>query len=158
MQSAASESAGLASPARLIALYFGFGVALPKADGDEKQWRWFPEGTGRDYQFTETLRPLEPHRERLTILGGLSHPNGRRMGAHDTGDTFLTAAYLNNKMLRNSISLDQVAAAGDSRSDPFFFSGDVNGRRCWRTDSLQYAFIRRSWTADSGVESAAADL
>ena len=141
MQSSASESAGAASPSRLVALYFGFGVALPKADGDEKQWRWFPEGSGRDYQFTETLRPLEPHRERLTILGGLSHPNGRRMGAHDTGDTFLTAAYLNNKMLRNSISLDQVAAQASldqTRFSSLVMSTDGGVGEPTRSSTLSY--------------------
>ena len=44
------------------------------------------------------------------MLGGLSHPNGRRMGGHDTGDTFLTGALLTSKFLRNTVSVDQVAA------------------------------------------------
>ena len=89
------------TPSRLCALYFGFGVSLPKEDSEEKQWRWFPNGEGREYELTETLMPLQRHRQQMTILGGLSHPNGRKMGAHDTGDTFLTGAFLNNKMLRN---------------------------------------------------------
>ena len=96
---------------RLCAFYFGFGVSLPKEDSDQAKWRWFPEGEGKDFKFTETLQPLEKHRNELSILGGLSHPHGRRMGAHDTGDTFLTGAYLNNKMLQNTVSVDQVAAA-----------------------------------------------
>ena len=96
---------------RLCALYFGFGVSLPKEDSDQAKWRWFPQGEGKDYKFTETLQPLAKHRDSLSILGGLSHPNGRRMGAHDTGDTFLTGAFLNNKMLQNTVSVDQVAAA-----------------------------------------------
>ena len=75
---------------RLCALYFGFGVGLPKEDSDQAKWRWFPSGEGKEFQFTETLQPLEKHRNRVSVLGGLSHPNGRRMGAHDTGDTFLT--------------------------------------------------------------------
>jgi hypothetical protein len=141
MQSAANESAGLASPARLVALYFGFGVALPKADSDEKQWRWFPEGTGRDYQFTETLRPIEPHRGRLKILGGLSHPNGRRMGSHDMGDMFPTAAYLKNRMLRNSISFDQVAAQAtldQTRFSSLVMSTDGGVGEPTRSSTLSY--------------------
>ena len=31
------------------------------------------------------------------------------MGGHDTGDTFLTGAFLNNKFLVNTISVDQLA-------------------------------------------------
>lgn len=106
-------------PKRLCAMYFGFGVGLPKAGSAQAQWRWFPEGEGRDYQFTETLRPLEPLRQKLSILGGLSHPNGRKMGGHDTGDTFLTAALLNNKYLRNTVSVDQLVAQASSEHTRF---------------------------------------
>ncbi|MEC8304802.1 MAG: DUF1552 domain-containing protein, partial [Planctomycetota bacterium] len=62
------------TPSRLCALYFGFGVSLPKEDSEEKQWRWFPNGEGREYELTETLMPLQRHRQQMTILGGLSHP------------------------------------------------------------------------------------
>ena len=97
-------------PRRFCGIYFPFGVSLPKEDSEHAKWRWFPQGEGRDYQFNESLKPLESLREKLTVLGGLSHPNGRRMGAHDTGDTFLTGAMLEGKFLRNSVSLDQVIA------------------------------------------------
>jgi len=106
-------------PRRLCALYFGFGVALPPEDHEHAHWRWFPRGEGREYQFTETLKPLGGKRDKLTILGGLSHPHGRRMGAHDTADTFLTGAFLNNKLLANSISFDQVAAQELGRQTRF---------------------------------------
>ena len=109
---ASADSADQDLPKRLCAFYFGFGVGLPKEDSEQAKWRWFPSGEGKEFQFTETLSPLQPYRKDLTILGGLSHPNGRRMGGHDTGDTFLTGAYLNNKMLRNTVSVDQVAALG----------------------------------------------
>ena len=54
------------------------------------EWNWFPQGEGRDFKFTENLKPLEAHREHLSVLGGLSHPKVRRIGGHDSGDTFLT--------------------------------------------------------------------
>ena len=95
---------------RLCAMYFGFGVGLPSENSDEGKWHWFPRGEGRDFQFTEVLKPLATHRENVTVLGGLSHPNGRKMGGHDTADTFLTASYLNNRFLRNTVSIDQLAA------------------------------------------------
>ena len=104
---------------RLCAFYFGFGVSLPKEDSDQAKWRWFPTGDGKEFEFTQTLQPLEKHRDQLSILGGLSHPNGRRMGAHDTGDTFLTGAYLNNKKLQNTVSVDQVAALAASEKTRF---------------------------------------
>jgi len=104
-------------------MYFGFGVGLPKADGEQAMWRWFPNGEGRDYTFTETLKPLEPLREKLTVLSGLSHPNGRKMGGHDTGDSFLTGAFMHNKYLRNTVSVDQVAS--DAFKDETRFSSLV---------------------------------
>ena len=68
-------------PRRLCAMYFGFGVSLPKEGSEQAMWRWFPNGEGRAFEFTETLKPLNDHRESLTVLGGLSHPNGRRTEA-----------------------------------------------------------------------------
>lgn len=142
MHGVAEESpVAAAPPTRLCALYFGFGVALPAADGEEKQWRWFPEGEGRDYTLTETLSPLQAHRDQMSILGGLSHPNGRRMGAHDTGDTFLTGAFLNNKMLRNTISLDQVAAQAtrdQTRFSSLVMSTDGGVGEPTRSSTLSY--------------------
>ena len=107
------------SPRRMAAFYFGFGVGMPKEESGQANWGWFPAGEGQDFQFTDTLNPLEPHRDNVTVIGGLSHPNGRRMGGHDTGDTFLTGAFLNNKMLRNTISVDQVAAAATTNQTRF---------------------------------------
>lgn len=129
------------TPRRFCAMYFGFGVGLPKEDSDQAQWRWFPNGEGRDFQFTETLKPLEHHREQLTVIGGLSHPNGRRMGGHDTGDTFLTGAYLNNQMLRNTMSADQVAAAGfrdQTRFPSLVLSTDGGVGEPTRSSTLSY--------------------
>lgn len=98
-------------PKRFCSMYFGFGVSLPKEDSDDAKWRWFPNGEGTEFEFNASLKPLDPLRDKLSILGGLSHPNGRRMGAHDTGDTFLTGAFIQNKFLQNTASVDQVAAA-----------------------------------------------
>jgi len=126
---------------RLCAFYFGFGVSLPKEDSDQAKWRWFPSGEGKNFQFTETLSPLEKHRNRVSVLGGLSHPNGRRMGAHDTGDTFLTGAYLNNKMLRNTVSVDQIAAAtqvDQTRFSSLVISTDGGVGEPTRSSTLSY--------------------
>lgn len=63
-----------------------------------------------NFQFRNPLRSLEPFRDDLTVLGGMSHPHGRKMGGHDTGDIFLTAAEFQGSQYRNSISIDQFAA------------------------------------------------
>ncbi|MCA9173732.1 MAG: DUF1552 domain-containing protein [Planctomycetales bacterium] len=128
-------------PRRLCAMYFGFGVSLPKEDGEQSQWRWFPNGAGREFEFTETLKPLQPLRDHLTVLGGLSHPNGRKMGGHDTGDTFLTGALLTSKFLRNTVSVDQVAAeaCGDrTRFSSLVMSTDGGVGEPTRSSTLSY--------------------
>ena len=128
-------------PQRLCAMYFGFGVSLPKEDGEQAKWRWFPNGEGRDYEFNESLKPLESHRDSLTVLGGLSHPNGRRMGAHDTGDTFLTGSLLTSKFLRNTISGDQIAAAAcadKTRFSSLVMSTDGGVGEPTRSSTLSY--------------------
>lgn len=128
-------------PRRICAMYFGFGVGLPAENGAHAQWRWFPTGEGASFQFTETLKPLDVHREKLTVLGGLSHPNGRRMGGHDTGDTFLTGAFLNNKFLVNTISVDQVMAksVGDqTRFSSLVLSTDGGVGEPTRSSTLSY--------------------
>jgi hypothetical protein len=66
---------------RMCFAYFHYGVPMPPDDHpDRLKFGWFPVGEGRDYQTTETLSSLEPFREKLTYLGGLSHPLGRRVG------------------------------------------------------------------------------
>ena len=130
-----------ATARRFCAMYFGFGVGLPKEDSEQAKWRWFPNGEGRDYQFTETLKPLEPHREQLTVLGGLSHPNGRKMGGHDTGDTFLTGALLTERFLRNTVSADQIAARAFSdrtRFSSLVLSTDGGVGEPTRSSTLSY--------------------
>ena len=81
-------------PKRFCSIYFPYGVSLPKQDGEYGQWNWFPKGEGKDFTFNRSLEPLEPLRDQVTVLGGLSHPKVRRIGGHDSGDTFLTGEEL----------------------------------------------------------------
>jgi hypothetical protein len=97
-------------PRRMCCIFFPFGVAMPKDDDSDRKWGWFPQGEGRDYQLTEPLNPLATLKDQLTVFGGLSHPNGRRLGGHDTGDTFLTGSDLAGSQFTNTVSLDQYAA------------------------------------------------
>ena len=107
----ASAKSGGEAPRRFCAFYFPYGVSLPDKDSEHAQWRWFPEGGERDYKLTKTLEVLEPLRNDITIFEGLSHPQCRDMGAHDTADTFLTGTRLTERFLRNTVSVDQVMAA-----------------------------------------------
>ena len=107
-------------PKRLCCVYFPFGVAMPRDGSPDRQWGWFPTGEGADYELTNPLQPLKSLRQQMTVLGGLSHPNGRKMGGHDTGDTFLTGARLSGSQFSNTVSIDQYAAAhvGDQTRFP----------------------------------------
>lgn len=103
-------------PARFLGVFFANGVSLPpEKHEDHEKWHWFPIGEGKDYRFTQTLQPLEPLRDHLTVLGGLSHPLGRRLVGHATGDIFLTGGDVRGSKYQNSISLDQVYAAQASQ-------------------------------------------
>ena len=97
-------------PRRMCCVFFPFGVAMPKDNTPEREWGWFPTGEGRDYQLTNPLQPLKKLRDQFTVFGGLSHPKGRKLGGHDTGDTFLTGSDLAGSQFTNSISIDQYAA------------------------------------------------
>lgn len=101
-----------ASPARrMVFVYFPNGASTPK-EHDKKwgQWRWLPHDPGRDYKFTNVLRCLEPWREKMTLMGGLSHPLSRNLLGHLAGDTWLTAGDLRGDVYKNRTSVDQLAA------------------------------------------------
>lgn len=106
-------------PRRMCCVYFPFGVSLPPAKHEHANWNWFPKGEGKDFEFTSTLESLQPLRDDVTVLGGLSHPHGRKMGGHDTGDIFLTGASFKGSYFGNAISLDQFAALKMGRQTRF---------------------------------------
>jgi len=66
----------------------------------------FPEASGFDYEVTPYLEPLQPHRDRFTVISGLMHPDVD--GGHPADNCFLTAApHPGSAGFRNTISLDQ---------------------------------------------------
>ena len=85
-------------------------MPLPE-DPAYKDWSWFPHGEGKDFKLTKCLDPLEPLRDDMTILSGLSHPAARTNHGHHNCDQFLTGAAIDKGKYKNSISLDQVYAA-----------------------------------------------
>ena len=76
-----ADAQTLEFPRRFCSFYFPYGVSLPDKDSEYAEWRWFPEGGEKDFRFTKTLEVLEPLREEIFILQGLSHPQCRDMGA-----------------------------------------------------------------------------
>ncbi len=96
------------APLRTAFLYFPNG-AIPSA--------WWPEKTGSDFQFSETLSSLSAVRDNIQIMAGLdnvsANPGADGAGDHARGGgTFLTNVRLNKSAteLRAGVSIDQVIA------------------------------------------------
>ena len=70
---------------------------------------FYPAKPGPDYEASEYLALLKEHRDDLTVLSGLSHPD--QGGEHQCEMTWLSAARNPGRDgFRNSISVDQFAA------------------------------------------------
>ena len=111
-ESLASVARGQAQPAtpkRLACFYMPDGVPMPLAeDPANGDWAWFPHGNGNKFTLTKCLEPLEPLRNEMTVLSGLSHPSARSIHGHSNADQFLTGAPTGpSGDYTNSISLDQ---------------------------------------------------
>jgi len=110
---AAPSADAAAEPVRRFAsFYIPDGVPMPRHDDPAfQEWSWFPHGEGRTFKFTKCLDVLEPLRDDLTVLSGLSHPAVRRVHGHSNADQFLTGANTGaSGDYQNSISLDQAFA------------------------------------------------
>jgi len=73
---------------------------------------WQVTKPGREFELSESLKPLAGHRQDLTVFSGLHHPNGIGQ-AHVCADTWLTGAKIDAQSARkyeNTISVDQVMA------------------------------------------------
>jgi hypothetical protein len=103
---AATTASG--APLRAAFLFFPNG-AIPAA--------WWPNEPGRDFEFSRTLKPLEPLRQHIQVLGGLDqkHAYGGPDGAGDHargGGVFLTGVRLRKSAtdLHAGVSIDQAIA------------------------------------------------
>ena len=109
----AQAAIGMKNPKRLACFYFPDGVPMPlPKDPAYKEWAWFPHGSGKEYTFTNCMKPLESLRDELTVLSGFSHTAGRIVHGHNNADQFLTGASTGGGDMdyHNTISLDQVYA------------------------------------------------
>ena len=81
---------------------------------------WFPETEGSGFEFSKTLKPLEPFRDRLLIVSGLDSvpppPKGERQyNNHADASTRFLTDVTPSRNLRAGVSVDQVAAKVLSR-------------------------------------------
>ena len=123
------------TPLRAAFVYFPNG-AIPAS--------WWPTTEGADFEFKKTLKPLEPHKDVIQILGGLNHKtaDGGPDGAGDHargGGTFLTGVRLNKSAtnVRAGVSIDQHIAKqiGHLTRFPSLELSCESGRRSGACDS-----------------------
>ena len=130
-------------PKRFAAMYFPYGASSPTDDHEDRKWGFLPTGEpGKGFQMSESMKSLESIRDQVNFFQGLSHPNGRSMGGHDTADIFLTGAKLKGGDLKNSISLDQLLAAqvdGETRFSSLTFSTDGGVGEPTRSSTLSFS-------------------
>jgi hypothetical protein len=112
--------AGAAAPkTRFIAFYVPHGATMDK---------WTPAAQGSGFAFTEILKPLEPHRERVNIISGLAHPYVAGAGGGDVSaganHTRAAAVFLTGAVPERGaqahlgVSADQVAAQRIGQDTP----------------------------------------
>lgn len=106
---------------RFVAIEMVHGAAGSTAIGRANHL-WSPAGSGRDFEFTETLKPLEPLREYLTIISNTELHNAMSLVPDEDGPmadharssaVFLTAAHprrTDGEDIRSGPSIDQIYA------------------------------------------------
>jgi hypothetical protein len=100
-------------PKRAAFIFFPNGVSLPpEKDPQHEDWYWFPKGGGKSFEFRKSQEALNPYREDLSVVSGLSHPLNRNSGdAHVNPTGYLTSKeMIKGKTTLNSISIDQAIA------------------------------------------------
>ena len=142
----------LASPTRMAFLYVPNGVNVRE---------WTVSGEGRDYQLSNTLRALEPHKKDFSVISNLACAAGRA-GGDGAGDharataTFLTGCRAKKTAgsdIRVGQSVDQIAAdhvGSKTRLASLELStdGERSSGRCDSGYSCAYQF-NLAWRSES---------
>jgi hypothetical protein len=112
---AAKRADAANSPTRMLFCYVPNGIIMED---------WTPKATGRGYEMPRIMKPLEPVRDKMTVISGLTHNTGRPLG-DDGGDharaasTFLTGVHPKKTAAAEislGVSVDQVAAQALGRN------------------------------------------
>jgi Protein of unknown function (DUF1552) len=109
MVPAFASAAVAKAPTRLAFAYVPNGIIMKD---------WTPSTTGAGFEFTSSLKPLEPLRDKVMVLSGLSHHNAEALGdgAGDharAGACFLTGVHpkkTSGADIQSGISADQIVA------------------------------------------------
>ncbi len=124
------------APLRTAYVFFPNGAIMPE---------WTPKTDGENFEFSKTLKPLEPFRSSLNVISGLAQDNGRAKG-DGPGDharsasTFLTGVNpvkTAGSDIKVGVSVDQFAAQqiGKETRLPSLEVGLESGRTAGQCDS-----------------------
>jgi hypothetical protein len=106
-----------APPIRVGYVYTPNGI-VGACDKSPRPFMWTPKTSGANFEFSPTMKALEPFREKLNVFSGLAQVNGRALG-DGPGDharataTFLTGVHpykTGGADFRLGVSADQIAA------------------------------------------------
>ena len=114
---------------RMVAICAPLGIHTPNL---------FPETSGRDYEVTKYLEPLQETRDKVTVVSGLMHPMVD--GGHSAEASYLTGApHPGQPSFRNTISVDQFAAErlGHLTRFPFLSLSAGNGGISYTRSGVQ---------------------
>jgi hypothetical protein len=123
--------------ARLGFVYFPHGAVMQ---------HWTPEQTGRDFQFSPILKPLESLRDHVTVVSGLRNKGAENSpGPHGTTEqSWLSCVTPRQRNLESGagITVDQIAARHISQDTPLpslEMTTEAGGYSslCYRTASQQ---------------------
>ena len=110
-------SAATKSPVRLGYMYTPNGI-IGCSDKSPKPFMWTPKTVGANFEFSPTMKVLEPFRKDLNVFSGLAQVTGRALG-DGPGDharataTFLTGVHpykTGGADFKLGVSADQIAA------------------------------------------------
>jgi len=144
----AASAAAPAEPVKAAFVYVPNGVIVPE---------WTPTGEGRDFQMAPSMKPIEPFRDDLQIIGGLEQEagwagkdgGGDHARAHGTWLTGVRIRKTAGSDIQSSVSIDQVMAqslAGQTRLPSLELSTDASRKsgNCDSGYSCAYQF-NLSW-------------
>ena len=130
------DAAAAVAPRRMAFLY------VPNGGNNAS---WFPKEAGKTFDLPATLAPLEPYRDQLLVLSGLTadkaRPNGDGPGDHARAmSAWLTGAQARKTAganIRSGVSADQLAAQSIGKATKFasLEIGCESGRQAGNCDS-----------------------
>jgi hypothetical protein len=104
-------------PIRLGYVYTPNGI-VGACDKSPRPFMWTPKTAGANFEFSPTMKALEPFREHLNVFSGLAQVNGRALGDGPGDHARATATFLTGVHPRKTggadfqlgVSADQIAA------------------------------------------------